>query len=207
MIWDIVFIISSFLIGSIPFGKIVASLKGVDITKEGSGNIGATNVFRVVGKGWGILVLVLDALKGAIPTLASSYIYHSKLLNFFLPEAYVFIGIASILGHIFSPFVGFKGGKGVATSLGVFAVLTPVGVLIGAVVFGIFIAIFRIVSISSIASTIAVFSFLLVYHILNNSIANNYVLIASAFVVMVFIIIKHSSNIKRLLKGEEKKII
>lgn len=207
MIWDIVFIISSFLIGSIPFGKIIASLRGIDITKEGSRNIGATNVFRVVGKGWGILVLVLDALKGAIPTLVSFYIYYSKLLNFFLPEAYVFVGIASILGHIFSPFVGFKGGKGVATSLGVFAVLTPVGVLIGAIVFGIFIAIFRIVSISSIASTIAVFSFLLVYHALNNSMADNYILIASAFVVMVFIIIKHSSNIKRLLKGEEKKII
>lgn len=207
MVWDIVFIISSFLIGSIPFGKIIASFKGVDITKEGSGNIGATNVFRVVGKGWGVLVLILDALKGAIPTLVSLYIYRSNILNFFLPEAYVFVGVASILGHIFSPFVGFKGGKGVATSLGVFTVLTPIGVLIGAVVFGIFIAIFRIVSISSIASTVAVFSFLLVYHILNNSLASNYILIASAFVVMVFIIIKHSSNIRRLLRGEEKKIV
>lgn len=207
MVWDIVFIISSFLIGSVPFGKIVASLKGVDITKEGSGNIGATNVFRVVGKGWGILVLFLDALKGATPTIVSLYIYSSKSLVFFLPEVYVFVGVASIVGHIFSPFVGFKGGKGVATSLGVFAVLTPIGVLVGAIVFGIFIAIFRIVSISSIASTVAVFSFLMVYHILNNTLASNYVLLLSTFFVMVFIIIKHSSNIKRLLKGEEKKIV
>ncbi|MCX8029094.1 MAG: glycerol-3-phosphate 1-O-acyltransferase PlsY [Brevinematales bacterium] len=207
MVWDIVFIVLSFLLGSIPFGKVIASFKGIDITKEGSGNIGATNVFRTVGKFWGVIVLILDALKGAIPTFVVWLFWKSNNITFFLPEVYVFVGVSAILGHIFSPFVGFKGGKGVATSLGVFLVLTPVGTLIGALVFGIFILIFRIVSISSIAATISVFSYLLISSIIQNSLSNNYVLISTTFLVMFLIIIRHSSNIKRLLKGEEKKIV
>ncbi len=207
MVWDIVFIIFSFLLGSIPFGKIIASLKGIDITKEGSGNIGATNVFRVVGKVWGVVVLILDALKGALPVAISIWVYKNNLLSFYLPEIYVFVGIASILGHIFSPFVGFRGGKGVATSLGVFVVITPIGTLVGVVVFGISILIFRIVSISSIVAVISVFSYLLVSSVIQNTLSQNYVLIATSFVVMMLIIVRHSSNIKRLIKGEEKKII
>ncbi len=207
MIWDLVFVSISFILGSIPFGKIVASFRGIDITKEGSGNIGATNVFRTVGKIWGVLVLILDALKGALPTLVTLWIYKSNFLNFYLPEVYVFVGISSILGHMFSPFMGFKGGKGVATSLGVFFVLTPVGILVGLVVFGLFILIFRIVSISSIAASVSVFSYLLVYFIVSNTLSQNYILLLSSFLVMVFIIVKHFPNIQRFIKGEEKKIV
>ncbi|MFN4245240.1 MAG: glycerol-3-phosphate 1-O-acyltransferase PlsY [Brevinematia bacterium] len=207
MFWDLVFILVSFILGSVPFGKIIASFRGVDITKEGSGNIGATNVFRVVGKIWGIIVLVLDALKGALPTLVALWVYNNNVLNFYLPEIYVFVGISSILGHIFSPFMKFKGGKGVATSLGVFFVLTPIGILIGLVVFGLFMIIFRIVSISSIAASISVFAYLFVYFVVSGTVSQNYVLLFASFVVMFLILVRHFSNIKRLIKGEEKKII
>lgn len=207
MVQDIVFMIISFLIGGIPFGKIIAGIKGIDITKEGSGNIGATNVFRTVGKVWGVIVLILDALKGAIPTFVSMVVWQKNVISFYLPEIYVFVGISAILGHIFSPFMGFKGGKGVATSLGVFLVLTPTGTLVGAIVFLVFVLVFRIVSISSIAASVAVFSYLLVSSILKGNIGSNYILISSTFVVMLFIIIRHIPNIKRIIKGEEKKIL
>jgi glycerol-3-phosphate acyltransferase PlsY len=203
-IWDIVFVIISFFLGAIPFGKIVASLKGIDITKVGSGNIGATNVFRSVGKFWGIVVLILDALKGMIPTYLALAL--SKTIPFFLPEPQVFVGIASILGHMFSPFMGFKGGKGVATSLGVFLVLTPIGIAIGVIVFALVLIIFRIVSISSITAATAVFAYVLIDSISKSNLQNSYVLILTTFLVMLFIIIRHIPNIKRLMKGEEKKI-
>ncbi|MEN2998847.1 MAG: glycerol-3-phosphate 1-O-acyltransferase PlsY [Brevinematia bacterium] len=205
--WDIVFLLVSFLLGSIPFGKIVASFKGKDITKEGSGNIGATNVFRTVGKVWGIVVLILDALKGGVPTFVTLWLYKNNILPFYLPEVYVFAGVSAILGHTFSPFVGFRGGKGVATSLGVFIVLTPVGTLVGVVVFLISLLIFRIVSISSIISSISVFSYLLVSLIVQGEIFKNLLLLFTAFAVMLLIIVKHIPNIRRLVKGEERRIV
>jgi glycerol-3-phosphate acyltransferase PlsY len=110
-------IAGSFALGSIPFGWLVArAVSGVDIRHHGSGNIGATNVGRVVGRGWGWLVLALDAAKGAGPVLVA------RSMD---PEAAVAAGLAAILGHVFTPWLGFRGGKGVATAAGVFAVLTP----------------------------------------------------------------------------------
>ncbi len=203
--WDITFIIISFFLGSIPFGKIIANFKGVDITKVGSGNIGATNVFRSVGKFWGIIVLILDALKGMIPTYLTLVL--SKTIPFFLPEPYVFVGIAAILGHMFSPFMRFEGGKGVATSLGVFLILTPIGTVIGVAVFTLLLIVFRIVSISSIAATIAVFAYVLIDSISKSNLQNSYILISTTFIIMVLIIVRHLPNFKRLMKGEEKKII
>ncbi|MGB9622168.1 MAG: glycerol-3-phosphate 1-O-acyltransferase PlsY [Brevinematia bacterium] len=206
MFWDIVFIVVSFLLGSIPFGKIIASAKGIDITKEGSGNIGATNVFRVVGKFWGLVVLILDALKGILPTLFVKWLYTGSVVSFYLPEPYVFVGVFAILGHMFSPFVAFRGGKGVATSLGVFLVLTPFGVVLGVVVFSLFLLIFRIVSISSMAAAISVFAYVLVDSIYSSNISQNYVLVITTFIVMLLVIIRHIPNIKRIIKGEEKKV-
>ena len=203
-IWDVVFIVVSFLLGSIPFGKIIANAKGIDITKVGSGNIGATNVFRSVGKFWGVVVLILDALKGAIPTFLTMFL--QKNINFYLPELYVFVGVASILGHIFSPFMGFKGGKGVATSLGVFLVLTPIGITIGLLVFGIVLLIFRVVSVSSISAAVVVFSYVLVDSIIRSSLQSSYILISLTFLVMLIVILRHIPNIKRIIRNEEKKI-
>lgn len=121
-------ILVSFLAGSIPFGVLLAKRRGVDIRTKGSGNIGATNVARVLGLGPGLVVLVLDALKGVLATLLAI-----RFSGFDFVVA--LCGFAAIAGHCFSPFLGGKGGKGVATALGVFAMLSPALALVGVAVF------------------------------------------------------------------------
>lgn len=121
-------VFAAFLAGSIPFGVIIAKRQGVDIREKGSGNIGATNVARVLGLGSGLLVLVLDALKGVVATLLALTL---SGMDWLIAVA----GFAAILGHCFSPFLKGKGGKGVATALGVFAVLYPALALVGVAVF------------------------------------------------------------------------
>src|SRR3989338_8377679 len=112
---NLLFFFTAYFTGSIPFGLLIArAVKGIDLREHGSKNIGATNVFRVVGKKWGILAFFLDALKGAVPVILSSV-----LIPAFRETSWpLWFGIAAILGHIFSPWLSFKGGKGVATSLG-----------------------------------------------------------------------------------------
>ena len=121
-------VLASFLAGSIPFGVLIAKQRGVDIRKQGSGNIGATNVARVMGLGPGLLVLVLDALKGSAAAILAARICG---MDWVIAAA----GFAAILGHCFSPFLGGKGGKGVATALGVFVVVAPALALVGIAVF------------------------------------------------------------------------
>jgi glycerol-3-phosphate acyltransferase PlsY len=121
-------VLAAFIAGSIPFGVIIAKRRGVNIREEGSGNIGATNVARVMGLGTGLLVLVLDALKGAAATLLA-------LKWCGMDWVIALAGFTAILGHCFSPFLGGKGGKGVATALGVFAVLSPALAFVGVAVF------------------------------------------------------------------------
>lgn len=121
-------VLAAFLAGSIPFGVLVAKRRGVDIREKGSGNIGATNVARVLGVGPGLLVLVLDALKGAAAALLAE---HLCGIDWVIAGA----GFAAILGHCFSPFLRGKGGKGVATALGVFVVVEPALALVGVAVF------------------------------------------------------------------------
>jgi acyl phosphate:glycerol-3-phosphate acyltransferase len=123
-----VLIALGFLAGSIPFGVLLARGKGVDIRQQGSGNIGATNVARVLGIGAGIIVLALDAAKGAGATALAAHFCASDW-------ALAATGFAAILGHCFSPFLRFKGGKGVATALGVFVVLSPALALVAVSVF------------------------------------------------------------------------
>ncbi len=114
--WDtLILAVVGFISGSIPFGYLAARARGVDIRKVGSGNVGATNAMRALGTGWGVAVGVLDALKGAVPVWVA-------LIFSPLPGI---VGAAAIAGHVFSPWLGFRGGKGVATTLGVFLVLAP----------------------------------------------------------------------------------
>ncbi len=119
-------VIGAYLLGGLPFGVLVARSKGHDLRKSGSGNTGATNVGRVVGWAWGVLVFVLDAAKGALPCLLALETD---------PDWAPAVGFASIAGHVFSPFLGFRGGRGVATSAGVFGVLAPVGLGVAAFAF------------------------------------------------------------------------
>lgn len=192
---DFVVIVScvlAFIFGSIPFGYVIGKLKGVDVRQHGSGNIGATNVSRVLGKKYGALVLFLDALKGALPVLIL------KILGFPL-EYQVLSGFFAILGHCFSPFLKFKGGKGVATGLGVFLVVSP---KITLVAFFIFLLVFFLTRYVSLSSITAALSYPVIFKLFGKpSDFTSLLIFLTAFVVVG----KHYQNIIRLLKGEEKR--
>ncbi len=193
MLWKIaVYSVAGFLIGGIPFGFIVGKLKGVDLRKTGSGNIGATNVLRTLGAGWGIFILILDALKGAVPVIIA------KQMNFSPVEVAV-LGFSLILGHVFCPYLGFKGGKGVATSLGVFLSIIPVQVLVSAVVFFAVVLTTRYVSLGSITAAVV----LPVITAFTVDVVEYKVFSA---VVGLIVIFRHRANIVRLLKGTENRI-
>ncbi len=184
-------LLSSYFIGSIPFGYIIAKLRGIDIQKQGSGNIGATNVFRTLGPTLGIIVFILDALKGTFAVVvATSFISNP-------------IGIIScaglvILGHMFPIFLGFKGGKGAATGVGVLLGLDWRICIICFILVALIILLTRYVSLASI--TVPIIATILMY-IFNKPLAYT----ITTGIITLFIIIKHTSNIKRLLKGQERK--
>ena len=187
-----VFFVLAFLSGSIPFGYIVGLLKGVNVRERGSGNIGATNVSRVLGKGYGLLVLLLDALKGFIPVFAASH--------FGLPFGDLLIcGALSVVGHCFSPFLGFRGGKGVATSLGAFIFISPPATLISFLIFVVTLLVTRYVSLSSILSVSA---FPFAFAVFSSRAPGDLLTVS---LVAAVVVVKHRSNISRLLRGEERR--
>ena len=188
------FIFISYIIGAVPFGKIIGrKIAGIDITLKGSGNIGATNVAREIGIKWGLLTLLLDLLKGFIPVfIAKNYI--SDVQGFFL----VTTSLAVLLGHRFSPFLKFKGGKGVATAFGIFLALSPSSAIISLCVFIVTVYFSDYISLGSI---VGAYVMPLTLSILNKPA----ILIITAFFTASLILITHSSNITRIIKGEERK--
>ncbi|MDD4156694.1 MAG: glycerol-3-phosphate 1-O-acyltransferase PlsY [Candidatus Cloacimonetes bacterium] len=192
-------LIITYLIGSIPFAYIYGKLfRNIDIRNFGSGNIGATNVLRILGKKAGIIVLILDMLKGFLPVFIVKEILQWNMEYAWLP---VLIGIFAILGHTFTIFLLFKGGKGVATAAGVFLALTPIVLLIA---FSFFIAVVALTKYVSLGSIFAAL-FVVTTNIFSYSSNDPYVFYFS-LIVAFFIIFKHKSNIIRLLKGTENKI-
>ncbi|MCK4917151.1 MAG: glycerol-3-phosphate 1-O-acyltransferase PlsY [Candidatus Omnitrophica bacterium] len=197
---NLFFLFASYIIGSIPFGFIISLLvKNIDIRNFGSGNIGATNVFRSVGKGWGTLVFILDLLKGIIPVF---------LMKVYLPGSteYLFIlaAILVVCGHNWTVFLRFKGGKGVATSLGALIGLSFVFQNLGLIlVLSItsWIAVFVIYRYVSLASLFAGSLFF----ILTLFLAKDMEIKLLSFLFSVFIWIKHKKNIKRLLEKKENR--
>jgi len=184
-------VLTAYLLGSVPTGYIVGSLAGVDVRKAGSGNVGATNVARVVGKRQGIFTLVADAAKGFIPVILA--------LNLGLTAvATVFVGIAAFLGHLYPVFLRFRGGKGVATALGVFLGLAPAATVVLTVVFVVVLIATRFVSLSSMvaAASAPVVLWLLLYPRIS---------IGMSFFIAVMIVLRHRENIQRLLSGAEPK--
>ena len=184
-------IVLAYLCGSIPTGVILTQRLGLDIRNTGSGNVGATNVARSAGKKVGLLTLLGDIIKGLVPVL---------LVGFFdLGEtALACVAVAALLGHIFSPFLGFSGGKGVATGLGVLLGLAPLAVLLALLVFLVIFAVSRIVSLSSLVAT-AITPLLLWWF--SYPAARTY---AGVFIALL-IIVRHYENIVRLLNGQEEK--
>jgi glycerol-3-phosphate acyltransferase PlsY len=185
-----------FLCGSIPFGQVFARLRGVDLRAVGSGNIGATNAARALGKGLGVATLVCDAAKGAVPILIAGRILSGRPeLDWMLAA----VGLGAVLGHMFCPWLKFRGGKGVATGLGVFAALAWLPAVIAAVAWIVVYAIWRVSSVGSLIATallpIAIF-FL-------GGVRPVFFLAIVLFPVIVW---KHRANIGRLIRREESKV-
>ena len=187
---DIIDIVVSYLLGAIPFGWIcVKLLKNKDIREVGSGNTGATNVYRLCGLGPAVFVFAMDFLKGFLPVFFYGSGLYLKIL----------IGLSVVLGHNFSVFLHGRGGKGVASGAGVAFALAPVPVMISTAVFGIFFAASRIISLSSLAAT-AVFAGGCAV------LREDKKIIILSVIIVVFIFFSHRKNISRILKKEEKRL-
>jgi glycerol-3-phosphate acyltransferase PlsY len=199
---------AAYLVGSIPFGLLVGLARGIDVRTAGSGNIGATNVGRLLGGKFFALVFVLDVLKGLLPMLAAGFVlgFHAEDRTGYL--LWLLVGFAAILGHMFSVFLKFKGGKGVATSTGVMLGLWPYYTLpgiAGATVWGVAFKASRIVSLASVAGAVAfpiayvVIGLLLGWPIFGEQLP----LLVFAFLVGGLIVFRHRSNLARLRAGTE----
>ncbi|GJQ32021.1 MAG: glycerol-3-phosphate acyltransferase [Ignavibacteriaceae bacterium] len=204
----------SYLIGSIPFGIIVAKRKGIDIKSHGSGNTGGTNVFRTLGPKYGLSVILLDALKGVIAVVFVSQLYYIDpvALNNQTPFQDITIirimaGIFAIIGHIWSVFASFKGGKGVATALGMMLSITTVDMLVALGIFIIVVGIFKYVSLGSIMAAITVpLTLFIRQNIFHAEVQGYGTLLPFVLAVSILLVYMHRSNIQRLLKGNENKI-
>jgi|MTBAKSStandDraft_2_1061841.scaffolds.fasta_scaffold00047_151 glycerol-3-phosphate acyltransferase PlsY len=185
----LLWMILAYLLGSVPFGLLVAKLFcGVDPREAGSGNTGATNVARLCGAKYGVLALVLDVLKGYLPaTLAVSGNLGATGISL--------VALAAILGHVFSPFLGFKGGKAVATTIGAFLALMPLGALLSVAACVLVIALTGYVSLGSLTLALC----LPVFALLTGRLAY----LPLAAVVMLLLFWRHRENIRRLARGEE----
>jgi glycerol-3-phosphate acyltransferase PlsY len=185
------FVLFAYLLGSLPVGILLSKLKGQDPRRTGSGNIGATNVMRTSGRVLGIFTLLGDALKGLLPVLFAIFVGESPLVV-------ALVALAAFTGHLFPIYLKFRGGKGVSTSLGIFLALNPLAITIALVIFIIVVAVSRYVSLGSLlgAALMPLILWLLgspvEYHILG-------------LIMAILIFLKHSDNIKRLLRGKENK--
>ncbi len=199
-----ILLIIAYLCGSIPFGlMIVRAVAGIDLRTVGSGNIGATNTSRAVGKTWAAVVLLLDALKGALPTALGPLLAKSLGVAMEDQTVQVLSGLAAILGHMFPVWLRFRGGKGVATALGVACVLSPIGTAVAAAVFfGVFAA-GRIVSVSSLAAAVT-FALYQMWSLQPDPFkGSTQAMAAFSLAVPALIVVRHASNIARLLSGKE----
>jgi len=191
----IISILIAYILGSIPFGKIITKLlTGEDITKTGSKNIGATNVYRTVSKKAGLLVLLLDGIK---PIIAQVIIYYF-FAQFYQNYKFLYF-LVSIIGHIFPIWLMFKGGKGVACFFGGYLIITPIPTLIAMAVWLLTV---KTTKTSSLGALISIF-LLTIYQIVSNYGSLNKITI---FTIMLLIFWKHTENIKRLIQGKENKI-
>ncbi len=209
----VVIILLSYLVGSIPFGLLVGKItKGIDIRKYGSGNIGSTNVSRILGFRYGLIVQIGDILKGFVAPVIIAHIFYTKSpFQDYIPISdFTFIqilaGIAAVCGHIWTIFAGFRGGKGVNTAVGILIGLAPVDLLIA---FGIFLLVLSLSGYVSLGSIIAAISFPTIMFIRENifkvSIAGYSTLIVFAIVLSLIIVYTHRTNINRLIAKKESR--
>ncbi len=188
-------LLGAFLLGGIPFSHLIARRRGVDLTTVGSGNVGATNLARALGYGLGAAGLLLDAAKGAVAVLVP----RAALGPQATPMIQALAAALVVLGHSFSPFLRFKGGKGVATGAGAFAVLAPQATLAAVGVFGVVVALTRIVGLGSVVAALALPVAALLFR------ADRAITTAAA-VVGILVIARHRANIARLVRGTEHRM-
>lgn len=206
MLWTVTALLASYLLGSIPtaylFGRM---LKGIDIRKVGSGNVGATNAMRALGKGPGIMVLALDILKGLFAVVFLGNYFADKPVLWQAQNLRIFMGLCCICGHNWTIFLRFKGGKGIATSFGVLLGLAlkinGLNIIIGILILTWLTVFFtsRIVSLSSIIAALALPASCVFFSLPGP-------MIAISLVLCVFVIIRHKANLQRIFQGKEPRL-
>ncbi|MFA5542717.1 MAG: glycerol-3-phosphate 1-O-acyltransferase PlsY [Bacilli bacterium] len=208
LFFQIILLIIAYLLGSIPWGYVFGKFKGIDIRQHGSKNIGATNTGRLLGRKYAIITYVLDALKGGL--IVSLFIYGVIPMEYCLLSPMLY-GLAAVLGHTFPIYLGFKGGKAVATSGGVILAYSPLIFITGLPLFFIVTAIFKYVSLGSIitATYVLISSFVLTF--INNGFVDvnqtiNLYFPIGTLIMFLIIIIRHKTNIVRIYKHEESKV-
>ncbi|MCF6269099.1 MAG: glycerol-3-phosphate 1-O-acyltransferase PlsY [Melioribacteraceae bacterium] len=210
----LVIILLSYLVGAIPISIIMSKLvKGIDIRKHGSGNAGGSNVFRILGWKYGITVILLDATKGMIAVLLISHLYFG---NFPFANATPFddftlvqiiAGVSAVLGHIWTIFAGFKGGKGIATGLGFLVSIVTVDMLLGLVVFAVVVLISKYISLGSLAAAASVPIFMIIReNVFGVDISGYGTILPLTIFLAVLVMYTHKANIGRLINGSESKI-
>ena len=215
MINMVIVVLLSYIVGSIPTGIILSKWRhGFDIRSKGSGNAGGTNVFRVLGWKSGVFVIIVDGLKGVIATTIVARLFWDPALPFYNHTPFddftiiqMICGGAAVIGHVWTMFAGFKGGKGIATGAGMLIGIAPTEFAVSIAVFIIFFFAFRYVSLGSIMGAAAFpLSLIIRYNILSDEIHSYKTLVFFSTGIALFLIYSHRANIKRLIEGTERKI-
>lgn len=208
----------AFLAGSIPFGVMIARARGVDIRLQGSGNPGATNVGRVLGKPFGVACFFLDATKGALPVLMSGWLAGilgagSDEMTASAAWGWLLVAIMTILGHCFSPWIGFRGGKGVATGFGAVVAMWPVltmPAIAGFIVWGLVLMVTRLMSLASIVGALVLPATVLALALVPGSpgtdLAASIPFLVVTSLVATLVVFRHRANLVRLRQGREDKL-
>ncbi|MBN1300941.1 MAG: glycerol-3-phosphate 1-O-acyltransferase PlsY [Melioribacteraceae bacterium] len=210
----LVILILSYLIGSIPTSIIVSKIvRGIDIREHGSGNAGGSNVFRVLGWKYGVLVIILDALKGSLAVILIARLYfgdfpfpnQTPFDDFTLVQ--IMAGLGAVIGHIWTIFAGFKGGKGIATALGFLITIITVDMLLALGIFILVVSLSRYISLGSITAAISIPLIMIVReNIFNADVVGYHTILPFSILLAVLIIYTHRNNIQRLIQGVENKI-
>lgn len=210
----LVVIILSYLVGSIPTALIVSKVvKGIDIREHGSGNMGGSNVFRVMGWKYGVLVIILDALKGALAVIIVARLYLGNFpFNNVTPFddftlIQIIAGLSAVIGHIWTAFAGFRGGKGIATALGFLVTIITIDMLFALGVFLIVVYISRYISLGSISAAVSVPLIMIIReNIFNVDIQGYHTILPFSIVLAFLVMYTHRANLSRLFNGSENRI-
>ncbi len=207
-------IVLAYLVGSIPTSIILSKLvKGIDIRNYGSGNAGGSNVFRVLGWKWGVLTILLDTVKGAVAVIVIARLYLDNFpFNNITPFddftlVQIICGVSAVLGHVWTVFAGFRGGKGIATGLGVLITITTLDMVVALGIFVLVVTLSRYISLGSLIAAVSVPLILIVReNIFGVNIPGYHTILPFSILLALLVIFTHRANINRLLKGSEKKI-